>query len=201
MKLFSKIISSIFHPLFVPILGTLFYYRVTPQYIPTDGQGGNILPIFILTVIVPIVCFLILRNLGMVTDINLPTLKERKYPYYINLFLLIVIIYKVIPNNFSAELHFFFLGLIAATFSSVALLFFRFKSSMHLMGIGSLVMFLICLSAHFERNIVIAISIGILCVGFIASARLYLKAHTTVEVVIGLLIGVVSQLLTVKYWL
>lgn len=201
MKAFSKIISAIFHPLFTPILGVLCYFKITPKHYTLNVLSGNILPIFILTVIVPIVCYLILRNVGLVTSYDLPTLKERKYPFYINLALLLMIVYKVIPNNYTEELFYFFLGLLTATFTALALLLFKFKSSMHLMGMGTLVMFLISLSVHFEINIVFAIALGILSTGLVASARLYLRAHTTAEIVIGFLIGAVSQLITVKYWL
>lgn len=201
MKNFFKIVSSIFHPLFTPILGVLCYFKITPKYYTLNVLSGNILPIFILTVIVPIVCFLILRNIGLVTSYDLPTIKERKYPYYINLALLLMVVYKVIPNNYTEELFFFFLGLLTATFSSAVLLFFKFKSSMHLMGMGTLVMFLINLSIHFEINIIFAIAIGILSTGLVASARLYLRAHTTPEIIIGFLIGAISQLITIKYWL
>ncbi len=200
MKLFFKVISYLFHPLFIPVAGTYAYFLITPKYSPPEFEGGNILPIFILTVIIPIIFFLILKNMGLITSIFLPTVKERKYPYYISLALLLMVVYKVIPNNFIIELHYYFLGLIAATMSSLLLLFFKFKSSMHLMGMGSLFMFLVCLSVHFETNIIIALSLFILATGLVASSRLYLNAHSRAEVLIGFLIGLVSQLLTIKFW-
>lgn len=201
MKFFLKIISYIFHPLFVPIAGTLTYFQITPRYSPSGLQGGNVLPIFILTVVIPIISFLIMRNIGIVRSVHLPTLKERKYPFYINLILLLLIIYKVIPNNYIAELYYFFVGLLIAAMASILLLFFKVKSSMHLMGMGSLLMFLICLSIHFEINISLAISLFILAIGLVTTSRLYLNAHSRAEVFIGFCIGLISQLLTVRYWL
>ncbi len=200
MKLFFKIISYLFHPLFIPVAGTYAYFLITPKYSPPEFESGNILPIFILTVIIPIIFFLILKNMGLITSVFLPAVKERKYPYYISLALLLMVVYKVIPNNFIIELHYYFLGLIAATMSSLLLLFFKFKSSMHLMGMGSLFMFLVCLSVHFETNIIIALSLFILATGVVASSRLYLNAHSRAEVLIGFFIGLVSQLLTIKFW-
>lgn len=201
MRYFLKIVSYIFHPLFIPITGTIAYFQITPKYSPLDLQGGNILPIFILTVIIPIILFLILRNIGIVHSIQLPTLKERKYPLYLNLALLFIVIYKVIPNNYIIELYYFFVGLIIATLASILLLFFKVKSSMHLLGMGSLFMFLTNLSVHFETNITLALSISILVTGLVTTSRLYLNAHTKAEVFIGFCIGMISQLLTVKYWL
>ncbi len=201
MKLFQKVISYIFHPLFIPIAGTFAYFLITPKYSPLELQSGNILPIFILTVIIPIITFLILKNIGYINSIQLPTIQERKYPLYIYLALLFMVVYKVIPNNYIVELYFYFVGLIAATLATLILLLFKIKSSMHLLGMGSLLMFLINLSIHFEINITLALSLCIFAIGLVATSRLYLKAHTKAEIFIGFCIGLISQLLTVKYWL
>jgi len=62
-------------------------------------------------------------------------------------------------------------------------------------------MFLINLSIHFEINVTIAISIVTLLCGLVATSRLYLKAHTKSEVIIGFAIGLLTQLFTIKFWL
>ncbi len=201
MKLFFKTISYLFHPLFIPIAGTLAYFKITPKYSPLALQSGNILPIFILTVIIPIIAYMILTNIGLVNSIFSPSVKERRYPLYINILMLLMVIYKVIPNNFTIELYYFFVGLIGASVAALLLLFFKFKSSLHVMGMASLFMFLICLSIHFEKNITIGLGIFILATGLVATSRLYLNAHNKVEVLLGFLIGLISQLLTVRYWL
>ncbi|TXN37117.1 hypothetical protein FVB32_02165 [Flagellimonas hymeniacidonis] len=196
-----NIVSYIFHPLFVPIGGTVIYFLVTPKYSSLEVQSGNILPIFILTVIIPIIFFLILKNLGVINSIFLPTVKERKYPLYISCILLLMILYKVIPNNYIHELFYFFTGLLTATGAALILLFLRFKTSIHLLGMGSLLMFMIGLSIHFETNITLAISVFTLLTGLVATSRLYLKAHSKSELLIGFLIGLCSQLIILKYWL
>ncbi len=201
MKLLLKVLSYLFHPLFIPIMGTLSYFVITPKYSPRELQSGNILPIFIITVVIPIFIYFILRTLGVVSNIFLPKVGERKYPLLISLGLLLVIVIKVIPENFTIELYYFFLGLIAATISCLLLLFLNFKSSLHMNGMGTLLMFLIGLSIHFEINITIAISALTLAAGLVATARLYFQAHSRSEILIGFLIGMVSQLLTFKFWL
>ncbi|WP_297702929.1 hypothetical protein [uncultured Eudoraea sp.] len=201
MRLFFKIISHLFHPIFVPIAGTITYFVITPKYSPLELQSGNVLPIFILTVIIPIISFLILKNLGVVSSIFLPGINERKYPLIIEIALLLMIIIKVIPNNYILEVNFFFVGLLSATMACLLLIFFKFKTSLHMVGIGSYLMFLIALSIHFEINIIIAISLFTLLTGILATARLYLNRHSRAEVFIGFLIGFGSQLLTIKFWL
>lgn len=201
MRGFSRIVSFLFHPIFIPFAGTLIYFIVTPKYSPLEVQSGNILPIFILTIIIPIISFLILRNLGIVHSIFLTEVAERKYPLYIHIALLFLILIKVIPNNYTIELYYFILGLILASTSSLLLLFLKFKSSLHMMGMGSLLMYLVALSIHFETNVVIAICLLTMALGLAATARLYLKAHGITEILIGLFIGILSQLILVQYWI
>ncbi|RKR14161.1 hypothetical protein CLV91_0233 [Maribacter vaceletii] len=201
MKNFQEVISYIFHPLFTPIIGTLSYFLLTPKYSPIQLQSSSILPIFILTIVIPIISYFILKNIGIVNTIFMPSLQERKYPLYINITLLFIIVYKVIPYNYTSELYYFFLGLIGAYFSSLLLLFFNFKSSMHLISMGSLLMYLISLSVHFEINIILGLCFFTIATGLVASSRLYLKAHSKAEILIGFFVGVFSQLLTIKFWL
>ena len=201
MRQLFLLISYLFHPLFVPMAGTVAYFPVTPKYTPLEVQSGNILPVFILTIIIPIISFLILKNLGVVNSVFLMSRKERIFPLIISMALLLMILIKVVPNNYTAELYFFFVGLLAATAASLLLIFLNFKNSLHMVGMGSILMFLINLSIHFEINIVLAISAFTLFTGLVSTARLYLDAHSRAEVLIGLLIGLVSQLLTVKFWL
>lgn len=201
MKIFSNIISYTLHPLFIPIGGTITYFLITPKFTPFEIQSASILPIFILTVIIPIVTFFILKNLGVVNTIFLETVSERKYPLYVHISIMLLILYKVIPNNYISELYFYFTGLLGAAMACLLMLFFKIKTSLHVVGISGLLMYLINLSIHFEINLIIAISIFILLTGGVITARLYLQAHTKVELIAGLFIGLLSQLLTVRFWL
>lgn len=201
MRAVSTLLSYVLHPLLIPIAGTVAYFLITPKYSSLEVQSGNVLPIFILTVIIPIIVYFILRNLGLVTSIFLESVSERAYPLIIHLALLITIALKVIPSNYVAELYFYFVGLIAANCAALFLLLFRYKTSLHMMGAGSILMYLVALSIHFEINIVIAISLFTLACGLLATARLYLKAHSRTEVLVGFMLGFLCQLMTVKYWL
>jgi hypothetical protein len=200
MRFFLRIISYVFHPLFIPIGGTLAYFAVAP-YSSLEQQSGNILPIFILTVIIPIIFFLILKNLKLITTIFAPSIQERKYPLFISIGLYLMILYKVIPQNYISELYFFFVGLLTASIAILLLLFLKFKASIHLLGMGSLLFFFIGLSIHFEINITLAIGTITLLSGLVATSRLYLKAHTIPELLIGFIIGACSQLFLFKFWL
>ena len=201
MNAFLKSFSYIFHPLFIPMGGTLAYFLITPKYISLEQQSGNILPIFILTVIIPIIFFFILKNLGLISSVFAPSIKERRYPLIIGILLNLMVAYKVIPQNYIQEIYFFFIGLIIALGAVFLLLFLKVKTSIHLLGMSSLTMFLVGLSIHFEINITFAIALLTICTGLVATSRLYMKAHTKTELLIGVLLGLTSQLLMLSYWL
>lgn len=201
MRQILTLLAYLFHPVFIPIAGTICYFLITPKYSPVELQSGNILPIFILTVIIPIICFLILKNLGVVKNVFLPGRRERTFPLFINLGILAMVLIKVIPNSYTIELYFYFVGLMIATAASLIALFFGLKCSLHMVGMGALLMYLIALSIHFETNITLAISLLTLATGLTATSRLYTKSHGRFEVLIGFFIGFIAQLITLQYWL
>ncbi len=201
MRTLFLIVSNVLHPLYIPFAGTLAYFLITPKYSPFETQSGNIAPIFILTVIIPVIIYFIFRNLAVASTIPLPNFNNRKYTLYLTLALLLLVLLRIIPNNFTLEVYFYFLGLIAAIFCALILIFLKFRCSLHLMGMGSLLMFLINLSIHFEKNLIITISITTFLTGLLATSRLYINPNRRAEVIIGLLIGVFTQLFTIKFWL
>lgn len=201
MRYLLRGISYVFHPLFIPISGTLSYFLVTPRLDSLQLQSGNILPIFILTVIIPIILFFILKNLGLISSIFAPKLVERKYPLYFSMIIYLMILYKVIPLNYINELYYFFVGLLIGTFATLLLLFAKIKASVHLMGMGSILIYMIGLSIHFEVNITFAIALFTLMTGLVATSRLFMNAHTKIELLLGFFMGAFAQLFVLKYWL
>jgi hypothetical protein len=201
MGILSKLISYLIHPLLVPTIGTVFYFMVTPKYSPSELILGNLIPIFILTALIPLGSLLILNQFGMIRSRLLLTSEERIYPLLIFLALVLLILLRVIPNNFTVELYYFFMGIALSVTSCLLLALMGKVVSLHMVGIGTLLMFVAMLSFHFEKNIVAAISLCTLCTGLLASARLYLNRHGRAAVLTGWLIGLVSQLILIRFWL
>lgn len=184
----------------IPTYGSIFYFMVTPKYSPIELKLGNLIPIFILTVLIPAGSFLILKQLGMMRSGLLISAEERIYPLLIYLALILMILLRVIPNNYSVELYYFFMGIALATASCLLLALLGKVVSIHMAGIGTLLMFIVNLSFHFEKNIVVAISLCTLGTGLLASARLYLNRHGRAAVLTGWLIGLISQLILIRFW-
>lgn len=201
MKLFLKSASYIFHPLLMPLLGVVLYYGVTPRYIDPTIVRSELFALFIITVLVPIVVFFLLKNLRLVETIYLKEAKERKFPLMIQCILLLLIIKMVFDVYDDPELYYFIVGILFSAFSALIMVFFRVKVSLHQMGVAGILMFLVGLSAHFKINLLISISFFLFVNGWVASSRLDAKAHNYRELIMGLVIGALPQLILFNFWL
>jgi len=196
-----KSISYIFHPLIMPILGVIFYFSKSPRYIPIEIIKAKIVSLSILTLVLPILLFFLLKTLGIVSTINLKTTKERIYPLILNGIVILLVLQRILTPSQSIELYFFFLGILISNMACLLLVIFKFKASIHMIAICGVFMFFVALSIHFSININGTLALMAIITGAVATSRLHLKAHSNIELVIGAFIGVIPQLILVNYWL
>ncbi|KJD35170.1 membrane protein [Tamlana sedimentorum] len=196
-----KSISYIFHPLFMPIAGVIFYFSKTPRFIQYDVIKGKLIAIFILTVLLPILLYFLLKTLNKVNSIKLENARERIYPLILNGVITLMVLKRILSPSQDIELYFFFLGILISTMASLILAIFRFKASLHMMAIAGLSMFFISLSIHFSININNTLAAMFLLIGAIATSRIHLKAHSPIELIIGVFIGFIPQLILINHWL
>lgn len=196
-----KYASYIFHPLFMPFFGVAIYYCYTSKFYELGYVQNRLLQLFILTVIIPLLLFRVLKKLNLVSSIMAESVNERKLPYLIGTLLNLYIAQFVFKSSSEPELHYFFAGI---TYTSIALLILsliKYKASLHMAGIGGLTMFTFALSIHFQTDMIIIIGLLFLLNGLIASSRLFLKAHTNAELIIGAIMGLLPQFTMMIYWL
>ncbi len=201
MNYFLRIASYLFHPLLMPLLGALLYFRFTPRFIEPSIVQAKLFAIIIITILIPLITYFLLKNLRIVDSIYLNKVSERKYPLMIQSLLILLIIKMVFSAYESPEMYFFFSGVLFSTIAAIILVLFKFKISLHQMGIAGVTMFLIALSAHFKINLLFGIGFLFLCNGWVASSRLQTNSHTTPELIIGFVIGIVPQLIMLNFWL
>ena len=201
MKLFLKAASYIFHPLLMPLLGTILYFNVTPRYVEPELVRANYFAIAFITIFFLIVFFFLLKNLGVVETIYLKEAKERKFPLMIQCILLLLIIKMIFDPYEDPEIYYFFVGILFSAFSALVMVFFKLKVSLHQIGVAGILIFLVGLSAHFKINLLITISFFLFVNGWVASSRLYSKSHTYPEIIVGIFLGVLPQLILFNLWL
>lgn len=128
-------------------------------------------------------------------------ISERKIPLVGQAIMLYILLTKTIIAELMMQLHFFFIGGMISAIIAFILLFFNVKSSLHLLGTSSLLAFAIGLSCYNQTNNLILIASLFLLNGIVATSRLEMKAHTNKELLIGFIIGFISQTLVWKFWL
>lgn len=201
MNVLLRAASFLFHPIWMPLAGTLIYFMVSPRFFPLEVIKAKLLAIAIMTIFIPVVYVYMLKTLGKVKDHYLQDLKERKWPLLFYAGLNFVVL-KYVLNNFDyPELYSFFIGIMVSALLALFLLLIKIKASLHMMGLGGLILFLIFISLHFNLNLVYTISFLIAITGLTASSRLFYKAHTGYELSIGVVIGMLPQVGAAFLWL
>lgn len=196
-----KSISVLFHPLIMPVVGVLFYFILSPRYVDYRVIGAKLISVSILTIILPLLLYFLLKTIGKVNSIYLATTKERIIPLMLNTLVVLLVIQSVFHPRPYIELYYFFIGVLTSTLSCLILALFNFKASIHMVALSGVFMFLIALSVHFGININTILACYTIIIGATATSRLHLKAHTPIELSIGLFIGVFPQLILVPNWL
>lgn len=201
MDYILKSISFIFHPVIMPLLGVLFYFSRTPRFIPEPIRDAKIFSITVLTLILPILIFFLLKTIKVAKSIYLETAQERILPLSINCAIIALVIYRVLPSNEIVELYYFFIGILCSTIACLILAVLKFKASIHMIAATGFFMFAVALSIHFKININGTIALMCVILGAIASSRLHLKAHNNAELLIGFFVGLIPQLFALNFWL
>ncbi|MGH2665890.1 hypothetical protein [Flavobacterium sp.] len=139
--------------------------------------------------------------LQKIDSIMVPSVSQRKIPLLLHIVLLAMLILKSTSIDAIPELFYFYLGSIISSGLALLLVVFNRKASLHMLGMASLTVFSISCCLHFQAKEVVFIALLLLCNGLVASSRLFMKAHTTNELILGYLIGLFPQLFLLFFWL
>jgi hypothetical protein len=202
LKIVAKVISYVFHPLFIP---TYVYFFMT-QLFPFEFSGMlekaylfRTVIVFVNTAFFPSVAILLLWGLKFSESIFLRSQKERIVPYIIVMFFYWWVWY--LSKNFADQpfaLRVFFLGAFLTT--PVALILNNFfKISMHAIGVGSAAMFITIVAFHSSFHIGLAVAIAWLIAGMVCTARLLVSDHTNRDIYTGVILGVICQLIAAQF--
>lgn len=196
IRVAARVISYLFHPLFVPVyIGWFFVYVL--RLFPGLEEGKKLLLIVQFAVsytILPLATVLIAKALGFINTIYLKTQKDRIIPYIASMVFYFWMWYVSKNLGFPEEAVMFSLAVFLTTCLGV---FFNtyFKVSMHALSIGVVVTLMFILSFSSTNNFGPYLSVALLVGGLVCTARLINSDHRPFEVYAGLLIGCTSQLI------
>lgn len=193
LNILSKTLSIVCYPLFIPSYGMALYMwamlHSTPT-LPSIYVWLNIISTFVLTAFIPIVLIIILWRQGRVSSLHITNPKERTIPYLYSTACFGFWCYFV-SNTTHLPKVWLFIAL-GATVALLAVTFINrwWKISAHLTSMGGLLGGLISMGLYY--NIVpTSLVIAVLTLSLLLMyARLYLDAHTPMQVVCGYLLGI-----------
>lgn len=189
----SQLLSILLHPLFIPSYGMLYYMLFVHERIPQLPHTYILISIIgtmILTAVIPISLIVILWRRGTISSLHIHEAQERTTPYIYSVICFgfwSYFIYKVIKLPL--------VWLFIALGTTLALLLLTvinrwWKISAHLTAMGGLLggvcSLALCYATTFTTPVIIVLTISLM----LMYARIYLQAHTPLQVVAGYLLGI-----------
>lgn len=200
MKAIIRFFSYLMHPLLMPVLGVVIYFCVTPKFVPESFMYAKLFALSILTIVVPVLFYFLLESINLVSSVELTQVRERRIPLMIQLAITLLILKLIINGYEFPELYIFFFGILVAAGLAFICTLFRFKVSLHMIGLGGVLLFVMGLSMVYQSNFLNVIGALVLAIGFTAASRLQVKAHSMIELVVGILIGGLPQVLMFLFY-
>jgi hypothetical protein len=201
MRFLIKSASYIFHPLWIPFVGSLFYFLVTPRYFPLALIQAKLLAVAITTLFIPVVFYFLLKNLGRADSIFLKDVNQRRWPLFFYSLLIGLNLYQILNIYNYPALYYFFVGILFSIITAFILAWFKLKVSLHMLGLAGIFMFVVAMSIYYQLNLIYSIAFLIAAIGITATSRLHYKAHTWIELFLGFFIGILPQLIVLNFWL
>ena len=175
LRIPAKIISYIFHPLFIPTYIFLWLVNRFPiefAGITPESLFFRKINIFWMTAFFPAFSIFLLWRLKFIDNIFLRTQKERIIPYIIIMFFYWWMWY--LSRSFEDQpivLKFFYFGIFIATVPALIINNFS-KISMHAMGVGSALVCVLLTCFIYRVNMGVDIAVAILITGIVCTATL-----------------------------
>lgn len=193
---FFRILSYLLHPIFLPTISVLllfqlpFYinYKYGPEY-----RMVIYLLFFINTAILPLLIALFLKNRKIISSLEMSSNKERRLPYLLTTLVYVFTFFFLREVNFPYIYLTFFrsicISLILLFFSAVV----NYKLSSHMVGMGGLCGILSVMAIGFSVDIAWWLYIAVFASGLLGSARIYMGAHTVLQLFFGFVLGFSTQ--------
>ncbi|MBO9681111.1 MAG: hypothetical protein J7502_00330 [Flavisolibacter sp.] len=192
----AKIISYLFHPLFLPVyVGLFFVYEARLFNDRTDWQNKIILlQFFVYYTFFPLVTTLLAKAVGFIQTVYLRTQKDRILLYIVCEIFYFWAWYVFRNVDFPKEVVMFALGIFLACSLGLILNSYM-KISMHTIALGVICAFFLLAGMSSAANYGFYIAVAFLIAGITATARLIDSDHTQKEIYSGFFAGVLTQVI------
>lgn len=196
----ANTLSWVLHPFLLPVyLMALLLTMTTFAFYSTNVKLYFMWVVALYAIIIPFLTLGILRSLGRISDFRVDDRRERLLPLLIGTvcYVLCALTFAKIPSAIFLRK---FMVAAACCEAMCFVVSLRWKISLHLTGMGAIVALLVVMNVVGVGNMLIPLSVAILCAGALASARLYLGCHNPRQVAAGFFGGFCVSLLAVLFF-
>lgn len=194
----AKIVSYLFHPLLVGVYMAWYLFFINPVYFSYMDPRDKMLSFASIAnnnFVFPVIVVLLLKGLGFIDSIYLHTQKERIVPYMaciIFFFWTWYVFYSrnEVPQTIKDVLQGIFYASILGMVCNI-----YFKISMHAIGMGGLLGMMLMVLRDGMMWSALPMVIAVLATGLVLTARLIASDHEPGDIVVGLLVGLLCQVL------
>jgi membrane-associated phospholipid phosphatase len=191
----ALLLSVVFQPLLMPslVFGVLFFGVPQASSIPESFKYRLFYLIVSSTMLIPLVLMLGLRWSGLIKSLHFEEKGERRTPFILVTVFYLLTTYFLMGKTELDPILWQGMGVITCSVVLLTGVTFFWKMSAHMTGIGGLLAVLGVLGIYFPSLELAYLLVAVVVVGgLVASARLYLDAHSPSEVYLGLLVGFVT---------
>jgi len=186
----AKIISLVFHPVFMPLYGLIILLSAPTflGYLPGEIKKILFIVVLVNNVLIPLALLPLYRFRNLISSYNIEDRRERIIPLLTASILYCTTSFIV----FNYQIPFFLKSFIFATSVLsivVSMVNFWWKISIHAVGAGALTATVLVLSMKMYTPLTSYLISVILIGGFVLSSRLRLNSHNPVQVWLGFLMG------------
>jgi hypothetical protein len=197
---FSKFISYIFHPVFIPLIILFILFYFTPIIANSTSNNicvNSIYTLFILVyTILPVLTSVVLVKFGLIGSFEMHDNRDRIVPLMTNIIYMILggIINSSCLNIFPF-VKLIFLAIFIITICALVISFF-WKISLHMLAAGNMLAVFVSSNFLIEPNLIL-VFITLVFALIIAFSRYREGAHTIPQLMLGMGIGFCTQILIV----
>jgi len=201
----AKLISYVFHPLFIPLYVGWYLIFIHHGYFAGFGDKAKtwvMLRIALNMVFFPALTVLLLKGVGFIESIFLRKQRDRIIPYMAAgvFFFWMYLVFRNQPEVPKILTAFTFGVFLTSSVSLIANIYF--KISMHAVGCGGMIgVMIVVLNHNASSPFTLPLIIAILITGIVCTSRLIVSDHTQKDIYLGLFCGFICQLIAAVFLL
>jgi hypothetical protein len=193
----ARFLSYILHPVLMPSYALILIFLLNRYLNYTTNTATKIALFTVIvfnTLIMPVVITFLLIRRKYIKTFYMEERHERYVPFIVQAILMMIAYYMLTQITLPRIFYLMLLGAIASVIL-VVLINFRWKISIHMVGIGGITGMLFGLSSLFILDLRIPIIISIVIAGLLGTARLRMGSHQPAQIYVGFIVGFVCQFL------